>query len=439
MSTEHNQDYIKDIRNSGGEIYVVGGAVRNYLYNYFHSTEIPIKDFDYLVRLLDKNTILTILQKYGKIKEIGVSFGIIILNHNSENYEFALPRKEISTGHGYKDFIIQSDENLKIEEDFARRDATINAIGFPIHSLMDLELLDIRINKKPLFDKFIDPFDGITDIKNKIWKCVGDPTRRFIEEPNRIMRAFRQSVELNLIIEPLTLNAIKLNCNLIKEMIPKSNVRLFDELLKMLSINDCIKYLSIMNEFGILNILGIEDPNLNFKFENTSLLIKFASLIKCHKIQNIDKWLNQQQISATKYLNPLSNKIIININKYFFEMTTIDSLYDFLKILANISRSYTNDYFTITKHIIEYLYNNNNITMNKYNNLLIFLEKSIKYPIDINNLDIDGVILMNSPFVYKGHQITQIKKMLQDKIFKNELINKREILINYLKNNVDFL
>ena len=48
MNTEHNQDYIKDIRNSGGEIYVVGGAVRNYLYNYFHSTEIPIKDFDYL-------------------------------------------------------------------------------------------------------------------------------------------------------------------------------------------------------------------------------------------------------------------------------------------------------------------------------------------------------------------------------------------------------
>lgn len=438
MITEHNQDYIKDIRNSGGEIYVVGGAIRNYLYNYFHSTQIPIKDFDYLVRLLDKNTILTILQKYGKTKEIGVSFGIIILNYNSENYEFAIPRKEISTGHRYRDFIIQSDENLKIEEDLKRRDATINAIGFPIYSLTDLELLDIQKNKKPLFEKFIDPFGGITDIKNKIWKCVEDPTKRFIEEPTRIMRAFRQSVELNLIIEPLTLKAIKLNCNLIKEMMPKSNVRLFDELLKMLSMNDCIKYLSIMNEFGILNILGIDDPNLNFKFENISLLIKFASLIKCHEIKNIDKWLSRQQISATKYLNPLSNKIIININKYFFEMYTVNSLYDLLKFLANISHLYTNDYFIITKHIIEYMYNNNKITTDKYNNLLIFLEKSIIYPININNLDIDGVILMNTPFAYKGYQITQTKKMLQDKIFKNELVNKKEILINYLKNKSDF-
>jgi len=340
VSDKSHSDYVQDIRNSGGEIYVVGGAVRNYLYNYFHSTNIEIKDFDYLVRKLDETTIITILTKYGKTKEVGASFGIIILNYNSENYEFALPRKEISTGYGYTDFVIDCDKDLIIEEDFRRRDATINAIGFPIYSLTDLEFLDINKNKIPQFEKFIDPFDGMTDIKNKIWKCVEDPSKRFIEEPNRIMRAFRQSVELDLTIDSLTLKGIKENCGLIKEMMPKSYSRIFNELLKMLSINNRSKknYLEIMRDFGILDILGIINPNLNVK--NTSLLIKFASLIKCHEIKDIEKWLNERQISAIKYLSPLSSKIIItpfsvNIGTLYY---LVFSSYIFIKSFACINK-----------------------------------------------------------------------------------------------------
>ena len=95
------KDFIKDIRNAGGEIYIVGGAVRNYIYNYFHLTNISIKDYDFLVRLLNESTIINILQKYSINKNIESSSGVITLNYNCKKFEFALPRKYI-----YNDFLL---------------------------------------------------------------------------------------------------------------------------------------------------------------------------------------------------------------------------------------------------------------------------------------------------------------------------------------------
>jgi len=109
------------------------------------------------------------------------------------------------------------------------------------------------------------------------------------------------------------------------------------------------------------------------------------------------------------------------------------SLYEFLKILADISHVCANDYLTIMQHIIEYLYSNDKIDKDKNDELIAFLKKSHDYPICINNLEISGNTLMNEPFAYKGNQIAQIKILLQDKIFIGELVNEKETLINYLK------
>ena len=356
-----------------------------------------------------------------------------MLNFNSINYEFALPRKEISTGHGYTDFIICSDKNLTVEEDFIRRDSTINAIGFPIRTLSDLQLLDIEKNKIPQFDKFIDPHGGISDIKNKIWKCVEDPKKRFIEDSNRIMRAFRQSSELNLEIESNTLLGIEQNCHLMKKLIPKSYSRFFNELLKMLLADNCKKYLQIMNNLRILEILGIQDANLNIG--NSQLVIKFASLLSCHKIKDIDTWLNERNIASTTYLSPLDCKIIKSINKYYEQVLIIDSQYSMCKILATMILEHINECNIVMKHIIDYLITNEKITEEKYSLLVKYLELSQQYPINLRDLDIDGWILMKEPFNYKNTVIMNKKLLLQDKIFKNELVNKKNILIDYLLNN----
>ena len=84
------EDYISAIVKAGGEVYVVGGAVRNYIYNYFHSTIIPIKDYDFVVRLLDEDEIITTLKPFGFIKKVGKSFGIILFNDKKNNLKFGI-------------------------------------------------------------------------------------------------------------------------------------------------------------------------------------------------------------------------------------------------------------------------------------------------------------------------------------------------------------
>jgi tRNA nucleotidyltransferase (CCA-adding enzyme) len=267
-------DYIKTICSHGGEVYVVGGAVRNYLYNAFHQTAIKIKDYDFLVRLVSQEKLITILQKIGNVKEVGQSFGILIYNpHGSnENIEIAIPRTEVSTGSGYRDFIVTADHNISLEEDFSRRDATINAMAIRIYCLDDICSLD---NTKSLDidrSKFIDPFHGIDDIQNKIWKCVGDPTKRFIEDPSRIMRAFRQSSELGLTIEQKTFEAISKDYKIMQKLIPQSYVRLYNEFFRMLSTNNFSTNLKIMHDLGILEFLGMSNVNLsNVNLSNANL------------------------------------------------------------------------------------------------------------------------------------------------------------------------
>jgi tRNA nucleotidyltransferase (CCA-adding enzyme) len=299
---------ITSICDNGGEIYVVGGAVRNYIYNHFHKTSISIKDYDFLVRLIETDVLIKILNKYGVCKEVGKVFGIILFTDvtTKESYEFALPRTEISTGTGYRDFIVSPDPSLSLSDDFSRRDATMNSIGYRIYSVDDLNKLN-KSTEEIDIEKFMDPFNGILDIKNKLWKCTGDPQKRFLEDPNRVMRAFRQSSELELAIEKDTMEFI------LKHY--KSYVRLYEELFKILKCdNNTAKInLKIMNDIGILSFLGIDTNDTYIDMMHTgdiekSILMKFAILIRPEYIKNIKEWLNDKQISAIEYLL-FTNKI----------------------------------------------------------------------------------------------------------------------------------
>ena len=72
-----------------------------------------------------------------------------------------------------------------------RRDFTINAMAY---------------NEQ---DGLKDPFDGLSDLKKGIIKCVGDPVQRFNEDALRIMRAVRFSAQLGYDIDTPTLLAMK--------------------------------------------------------------------------------------------------------------------------------------------------------------------------------------------------------------------------------------
>lgn len=98
-----------------------------------------------------------------------------------------------------------------ITEDLARRDFTVNAMAY---------------NED---DGFIDPFGGITDIKNKCIRCVGNPELRFREDALRLMRAVRFAAVLGFSIEEETLSALKM---LSPTISPVAKERIFSELKK---------------------------------------------------------------------------------------------------------------------------------------------------------------------------------------------------------------
>lgn len=428
-----SDDYVEAIVNAGGEVYIVGGAIRNCLYNKFHNTNISIKDYDFLVRLINISELTKILKKYGTVKEdIGESFGItIFIPFNSvQNVEFALPRTEFSTGSGYKDFIINADHNITITEDFSRRDATINAMAIKVNNLIDIDKIT---RQEIIIDEVIDPFNGINDIKNKMWKCVGDPNKRFVEDPNRIMRAFRQSAELNLSIELNSLLAIKNDYHLMRELIPKSYVRLFNEFFKMINVNNhqMINNLIEMNTIGIMDLLGIHNAETNINF-NSNTIIKIAMILNIPKFnENIKKWGHFRQITATNNFTPTDMIILTSIQNFYKDFIEIDSLYQMLKQIEKIYKFNGSNYINIINNIIEYDFEMSFITLEKMSELKNYLEQSTKYPSTTDQLLINGNMLIEKWNITTS-KIKKTKDLLLDMIYKNELINELECLTNYL-------
>lgn len=215
------------------QMYLVGGAVRDLLLG----RRIREFDFDFVVQGLDQASLEMWLGKRGELNLVGQHFGVykfMPMGFSTRDMAFidiALPRTE-AVAHGslggYKDFDIQSDPNLSIQDDLARRDFTINAIAF-----------DVRTRS------LIDPFDGQTDLKQKRLRAVGNPEERFTEDLSRILRGMRFAAELEFTLEEATSRAMKellLRINTQKEsdgkleyIVPRETVGV--ELAKMLSRN----------------------------------------------------------------------------------------------------------------------------------------------------------------------------------------------------------
>ncbi len=102
-----------------------------------------------------------------------------------------------------------------IEEDLSRRDFTVNAMAYsPTRG-------------------FADPFDGKTDLQNKVLRAVGDPTARFTEDALRILRGVRFAVRYDLTVEQTTLEEM-FACR--GHMDRLAVERIFDELCKLLPL-----------------------------------------------------------------------------------------------------------------------------------------------------------------------------------------------------------
>ena len=137
--------------------YLVGGAVRDEILGY------PFHEKDWVVVGATVDDMIA-----GGYQQVGKDFPVFL--HPKTKEEHALARTERKTAAGYKGFEVHASPDVTLEDDLIRRDLTINAIA------------------KDENGEYIDPYNGIHDIENKILRHVSDA---FLEDPVRILRIAR--------------------------------------------------------------------------------------------------------------------------------------------------------------------------------------------------------------------------------------------------------
>jgi tRNA nucleotidyltransferase/poly(A) polymerase len=144
--------------------------------------------------------------------------------------DVALPRTEISTGIGHRDFEVTFDHTLPVETDLGRRDFTINA--------MAIDLSDGRL---------LDPFGGYEDLQQRRLRQVS--MWAFPEDPLRMLRGIQLAARFALQIEPATRESMHTHAAAITTVAAE---RIVEELRKLLQAWAPSQGFVVMHEVGLL-------------------------------------------------------------------------------------------------------------------------------------------------------------------------------------------
>lgn len=181
----------KLFNDNGYRLYMVGGTTRDYL------LDKEVCDYDFVSDatpeqmkkfLPDANYTFA---KYGSVhaKSLGEHVDITTLRIENNYGDSRHPSEICFTN--------------SLEKDYIRRDFTINAI-----------YIDENFN-------VIDYCGGVTDLKKKIIRFIGEPDKRVKEDPLRILRAKRFAHNLDFEIEEKSLKAIEQNSELLNKLNPQ--------------------------------------------------------------------------------------------------------------------------------------------------------------------------------------------------------------------------
>ena len=195
---------IKIMQDRGFNVYPVGGCVRNFIMG------LTPDDYDMTTNALPGETLKT-FEDYTTF-DAGVKHGTVSVVIDKQVIEITTHRIETTySDNRHPDDVIFSRE---LADDLKRRDFTMNAIAYDHRS-----------------DRYFDPFNGISDINNKLIRAVGDAEKRFNEDGLRILRALRFSSVLGFEIEEKTSVAIHKCKGLLNNISPE---RIYTEFTKLL-------------------------------------------------------------------------------------------------------------------------------------------------------------------------------------------------------------
>jgi poly(A) polymerase len=206
------------LQEAGHEAYFVGGAVRDILRGHaFTEVDITTSAEPAHIRALFSRTI-----------PIGEAFGVIAVLRRGIPFEVATFRSET----GYTDGRHPDEVRIgTLAEDVLRRDFTINGL-----------VLD------PVRMVVIDLVDGISDLRERRLRAIGDPDARMNEDYLRTLRAVRFAACLEVDMDPATKAAV-IGAAAGLERISRERIR--NELDKLSRYKSLPKGLQLVGECGL--------------------------------------------------------------------------------------------------------------------------------------------------------------------------------------------
>lgn len=380
--------FIQSIINDlNGEVLAVGGIVRDLILNK------PNKDIDLIIRNVPIDTLISYLQKFGKVDVVGKSFGVIkFVDNDGIDYDIALPRTDKkNTEGGYRGFDVQSNENLPIEDDLIRRDAKMNAMAININT-----------------GKFIDPLGGLEDIKNKQISAAN--SEAFSDDPLRLLRMISFASRFGFTIEPETMKMIQDNASKIKEISPERILMEFDKIIKKSNI---LSAAVLLDETGLFAQIFGKPQYYDFRdtkqpFDKVKTMGEFIYLLGKGVVES----------PAEFHKNNLNG----DINTYK-EIKALEIAFDSGEVTNSIeSRSVTHNMYLLSPQSLQ-----SNILPNIIKDSAQELLEG-KYPKTVNELAVNGDDLMKLGL--QGKAIGDMQKTLLLKIYGDKVRNIKEDLLN---------
>ena len=187
---------------------------------------------------IDDIDLATILEPYEvkkrlngkdiKVIDTGISHGTVTAIFNNKKFEITTLRKDVSTDGRHAKVMFTTNW----EQDASRRDFTINAV------YSDME------------GRIFDPLNGISDLQNGVIKFIGKTDERIQEDYLRIIRYFRFFTQYTKIDHKAdVIRSIRKYINGLNKV---SNERIFDELKKILALENLFNLFSNKISMGII-------------------------------------------------------------------------------------------------------------------------------------------------------------------------------------------
>jgi len=221
----------------GVELYAVGGSVRDLLLGREN------KDLDFTVVGEAIAFAKIVAEEFPHAGSVVIyeQFGTAMVPVMDYILEFVGTRQEEYQADSRNPVVVAG----TLFDDLRRRDFTINAIAVSLN--------------KDTFGELTDEFGGRQDIEKKILRTPLDPETTFSDDPLRMMRAARFASQLQFVIEPSALAAMKKMCERIKII---SQERITDELMKMIRSPKPSVGLRLLYEAGLMEYIFPEVAQL---------------------------------------------------------------------------------------------------------------------------------------------------------------------------------